>query len=113
MLELAFAYTRIRYGVNLTNAQPATALAASKVPALLIEDEADRNIPIRHAALIMRAARGQIEMWNVAGSDHGGASRVQPDEFKRKVLDWFQSHRTLEVSGFEHVRERSMPIPLK
>lgn len=92
MLEEALLYTRLRYGVNLADAQPRRALSTTKVPVLLIGDEADRNIPPRHTGLLMRSANSNDAVWLVPGAGHGGASTVAPTEFQTRVLGWFQSH---------------------
>jgi uncharacterized protein len=93
MLEAAFLYVRLRYGVNLADAQPKTSVASSGVPALLIAGDADRNIAPRHAFAIMRTAPPQDVLWEVPHADHGGAVRVAGAEFERKVLGWFASHQ--------------------
>jgi pimeloyl-ACP methyl ester carboxylesterase len=93
MLEEALLYTRLRYGVNLADAQPRRALSTIKVPVLLIGDDADHNIPPRHAALLMRSAQSNDAIWHVPRADQGGASSVAPTEFQTKVLGWFHSHQ--------------------
>jgi hypothetical protein len=93
MLEAAFFYVRLRYGVNLADAQPKTSVAASRVPAMLIAGEADRNIAPRHAIEIMHTAPRQDVLWEVPNADHGGAARVAGRAFEGKVLDWFSSHQ--------------------
>jgi uncharacterized protein len=98
-LELAILYSGLRYGVDLAEADPKAALAASKVPALLIDDQADRNIPVRHSLDIMRTAGQQTQLWEVPGADHGGASNVSREEFQQRVLGWFQAHETSSVSS--------------
>jgi pimeloyl-ACP methyl ester carboxylesterase len=93
MLETALFYVRLRYGVNLANAQPKTSVAASRVPAMLIAGDTDRNIAPRHAIAIMRTAPSQDVLWEVPNADHGGAVRVAGPEFERRVLGWFGSHQ--------------------
>jgi fermentation-respiration switch protein FrsA (DUF1100 family) len=93
MLEAALLYVRLRYGVNLTNAQPKTSVAASRVPTLLIAGDADQNIAPKHAIAIMRTAPPQDVLWEVPNADHGGAVRVAGAEFERRVLGWFASHQ--------------------
>jgi uncharacterized protein len=92
MLESAFLYVRLRYGVNLTDAQPKTSVAASGVPTMLIAGDGDRNIAPRHAIAIMRTAPSQDVLWEVPNADHGGAVRVAGAEFERRVLGWFSAH---------------------
>lgn len=94
-LEVALLYSQLRYGVSLADAQPKTSVAASRVPTLLIADDADRNIAPRHAIAIMRAAPSQDVLWEVPNADHGGAIRVAGPEFERRVLGWFDSHQIL------------------
>ncbi len=92
-LEAAFLYVRLRYGVNLADAQPKTSVAESGVPAMLIAGDADRNIAPRHVIAIMRTAPSQDVLWEVPNADHGGAVRVAGAEFERRVLGWFDSHQ--------------------
>jgi uncharacterized protein len=92
VLEFALIYTRVRYGVDLTQADPQAALAQSSVPALLIAGTADRNIPLRHSLSIMRVANSHAELWQVPGANHGGAVNVSPSQFDGRVITWFQTH---------------------
>jgi dipeptidyl aminopeptidase/acylaminoacyl peptidase len=94
MLEAALLYVRLRYDVALADAQPAAAVAASPVPALLIAGMADHNIPARHAVAIMRTAPAEDALWEIAGADHGGAARAAGPMFDSRVLGWFRSHQT-------------------
>jgi hypothetical protein len=94
MLEAALLYVRLRYDVTLADAQPAAAVAASPVPALLIAGMADHNIPARHAVAIMRTAPAEDALWEIAGADHGGAARAAGPMFDSRVLGWFRSHQT-------------------
>jgi pimeloyl-ACP methyl ester carboxylesterase len=65
----------------------------SRVPALLIAGTADRNIPMRHSAELIRTSGSHAQMWVVNGADHGGAASVAHDEFQRRILDWFRDHQ--------------------
>jgi dipeptidyl aminopeptidase/acylaminoacyl peptidase len=93
MLEAALLYVRLRYNVTLADAQPAAAVAASPVPALLIAGMADHNITARHAVAIMRTAPAEDALWEVARADHGGAVRAAGPMFDSRVLGWFRSHQ--------------------
>ena len=93
-IEAAIAYTRLRYDINLVQAAPDSAVKESQVPSLLIAGTADTNIPMHNAQQIQRDCQNHCALWIVRGADHGGASRIQPVEFRRRVLGWFQSHKT-------------------
>jgi uncharacterized protein len=85
------AYVRLRYGVDLRQANPARAVAASGVPVLLIHGLADSNLPPRHSEMI-KAANPTADLWEPAGADHCGASTAAPAEYERRVAGWFAAH---------------------
>lgn len=90
-LEAGLLYARMRYGVDLERTSPRSAVAASKVPVLLIHGLADRNLPPRHSEQI-KAANPAVELWEPAGVGHCGAASVAPAEYERRVVGWFESH---------------------
>jgi fermentation-respiration switch protein FrsA (DUF1100 family) len=92
VLEVAIAYSRVRYGIYLPDAEPKAAVELSRVPALLIAGTADKNIPPHNARELEAACPSHCTLWMVEGAEHGGASSVDPAEFQRRILDWFQSH---------------------
>jgi uncharacterized protein len=93
IVNTAFAYARLRYGLNFDEASPEHRLAASRVPALIIAGLSDRNIPPRHAQQIMKTTSGNCQLWLVPGADHTTAASVAPEEFEHRVLSWFGTHR--------------------
>jgi fermentation-respiration switch protein FrsA (DUF1100 family) len=92
ILEIAIAYTRVRYGVYLPDADPEAAVKRSRVPVLLIAGTADMNIPMHHAQELQTACPTHCTLWIVPGAEHGGASTVAHAEFERRILDWFRAH---------------------
>jgi uncharacterized protein len=91
-VEFAEFYTQIRYGIDLDEASPAKALAQTRVPVLLIHGTADVNIPPHHSQKLAQVANRSTELWLVPGAGHCGAWAVAPDQFPRRVLDWFALH---------------------
>jgi hypothetical protein len=92
VIEVAILYTRLRYGIRLTDASPHSAVEESKTPTLLIAGTADNNIPMHHAVELYRDCASHCVLWIVKGADHGGASTVAPVEFRTRILQWFQQH---------------------
>ena len=90
-LAAGMEYVRLRYGVDLMQADPAQAVAQSGVPVLLIHGLGDRNLPPRHSEMI-RTARPTVALWEPVGADHCGASTAAPAEYQRRVTDWFREH---------------------
>jgi uncharacterized protein len=92
MVNSAFLYARLRYGLDFDQASPEGKLAASHVPALLIAGLDDRNIPARHSIQIVKLAGVQTQLWLVAGAGHTSAASVDSAAFERRVIGWFAAH---------------------
>lgn len=84
-------YARLRYGIDFRNADPAGAVAATKVPVLLIHGLADNNLPPRHSEMI-KAGNPAVVLWEPAGAEHCGASMTAPAEYERRVVAWFEDN---------------------
>lgn len=79
-------------GFPSAEVSPQRAVEARPFPVLLICDTADNVLPCRHAERIYRAARGPKSLWVVPGAFHTGALGIQPVEFKKRVLDFFERY---------------------
>ena len=86
---------RAEHIANLPAAEvsPMKAVAARAFPVLLICDGAAVALPCRHTKMIFDAAIGRKEMWIVPEADHTAALGYQPEEFRRRVLAFFDSAR--------------------
>jgi pimeloyl-ACP methyl ester carboxylesterase len=91
-VDVGFLYVRLRYGLNMETASPEQAVVGTHVPVLLIHGLSDRNIPSYHSDQIQAHNRRDVALWKVAGAVHTGAHTVAPQEFERRVLDWFSIH---------------------
>jgi hypothetical protein len=98
VIESGILYARWRYGVDLAQDDPAQAVAASRVPVLLIHGLVDTNIPSYNSEMILSASNGHnpdVSLWEPPNAGHCGAMGAEPDEFESRVVGWFQSHETL------------------
>ena len=77
-------------GFPAAGVSPEHAVAARSFPVLLICDEKDTTLPCRHAKIIYAAARGPKSLWKVPGAFHTAALGFAPEEFRRRVLDFFR-----------------------
>jgi hypothetical protein len=77
-------------GFSPAGVSPEHAVAARSFPVLLICDEKDTTLPCRHAKRIYAAARGPKSLWVVPGAFHTAALGFAPEEFRRRVLDFFR-----------------------
>jgi len=97
VIEISFVYSRWKYGFNLQHVSPMEVVSGTKVPVLLIHGQIDGNIPVRHSRRI-KALVPAVVVWEVPSADHCGAVTVAPEEFKRRVVDWFESHSIVTPS---------------
>jgi hypothetical protein len=96
VVEFGILYARWKYGVDLAQDNPAQAVAASRVPVLLIHGLIDNNIPPYNSEMILAASEGRnrdVSLWEPPDAGHCGAMGAEPDEFERRVVGWFQSHQ--------------------
>ena len=77
-------------GFPAAGVSPERAVASRSFPVLLICDEKDTTLPCRHAKIIYAAARGPKSLWRVPGAFHTAALGFAPEEFRRRVLDFFR-----------------------
>lgn len=95
-IEAGFLYARWKYGIDLEQASPQNAVAASSIPVLLIHGKKDTNLPPRHSEQIearSRAHNSAVLLWEPAEAGHCGAAGAEPEEYERRVTGWFESHR--------------------
>lgn len=91
-VDVAFLYVRLHYGLNMEDASPEDAIARTKTPVLLIHGLSDTNIPPYHSDLIRAKNPSTVLVWKVPGAFHTGAHAAAPEEFDRRVLQWFGEH---------------------
>jgi alpha-beta hydrolase superfamily lysophospholipase len=93
ILELAMLYDRVRYGVDLDQVSPESAVGRSHTPVLLIYGSDDANTPPRHARRIHQGNPALVTLWEIPTSSHTGAWAARPGEFERRVLGWLSPGR--------------------
>ena len=91
-VETGFLAVRWTFGLDMDAASPEDAVSHSKVPVFLIHGLADRNIPSFQSVEIQSRNPSHIVLWREAGAGHCGTHSVAPQEFERRVLDWFAEH---------------------
>jgi uncharacterized protein len=94
-VDVGFLYVRLRYGFNMEDASPKRAVARTTTPVMLIHGLRDRNIPPFHSDEIHASNPDDVVVWKVPGAVHTRAHQVAPEEFERRVLNWFESHPSI------------------
>jgi alpha-beta hydrolase superfamily lysophospholipase len=92
LIESGMLYARWRYGVDFDDASPEATVAATRTPVMLIHGLADDNVyPVQSER--MAAANPRVVLWEPPKACHTCALGTVPDEFERRVIGWFESHR--------------------
>lgn len=98
MIDAALWYAQFRYGIALNAANPIDGIRQSCTPVLLIHGLADNNIPPTSSVALHNGAPNRTVLWLVPNAGHCGASAVDQQQFNRRVLQWFQGHRSVCTS---------------
>lgn len=91
MVGLALFYARHRYGIDVSEANPAEAVAQSQVPMLLIGDEKDVDIPPHHVEDLGKL-NPEAVVWIAKGAPHTGAWSTDPGVFERYTTGFVARH---------------------
>lgn len=78
-------------GFPAAEVSPEKSVATRSFAVLLICDGQDTTLPCRHSKRIYAAARGPKQLWEVPAAFHTAALGYAPEEFRRRVLDFFHS----------------------
>jgi dipeptidyl aminopeptidase/acylaminoacyl peptidase len=84
-------YARVVDGLDFREVSPLRSIRAASTPILLIHGLADFRTPPSNSRELASANAGD-PLWLVAGAHHTGASSAAPEEFRKRVLGWFQAH---------------------
>lgn len=84
-------YARVRYGLDLRQVAPVEAMRQTRTPILLIHGIEDQRTPCWHSERLAQANPNAV-LWLVPKADHVSVSRVDPQGFRQRVLDWFARH---------------------
>lgn len=97
---LDFFLTRL-YGYRISDVSPATHLAESETPTMIIHGEMDSKVPPYHARVLARAcglAQDEIDggesegLWLLPDAEHVQAYRMMPERYVEKVDSFFERH---------------------
>jgi fermentation-respiration switch protein FrsA (DUF1100 family) len=84
-------YARWVDGVNLERVSPVRDIGHAPTPILLIHGLSDSRTPFSDSQRLARA-NPRNALWLVPNAEHIGAVVAAPEEFSRRVLEWFGGH---------------------
>src|ERR1700723_1922006 len=88
----ALGAARNEGGFDPDEISPEKAVTVRAFPVLLICGTEDHRIPCRHAERIYAAASGPKELWIVRGAGHASALGRAPEEYEKRVIDFFEKY---------------------
>ena len=98
-VEVGFWTARLRYGLDLDLANPASHLLHTRTPVLLIHGLDDTNVPPRHASYMHAANPAMLTLWLVNGARHVGAWKKEGKAYESRVLGFFAAHEPARVQA--------------
>lgn len=97
-VKTAFEYAKVRYGIDLENASPISAIEQIRTPILLIHGLADTETPPGES-MELANRNSRAVLWLVPRAKHVGAYAANPAMFSARVLNWFAEHADSEPNN--------------
>ena len=82
---------RTVFGVDIGKLSPEVSAAALNYPILVIHGTADTRIPPDHGERVREAVQHDSQIWLVPGVEHVDSFTTYPDEYVRRVAEYFES----------------------
>ena len=90
--ELMLLQFRPRLGVSPSQLRPIDCLATIGCPVLIMSGTADAHTTAEDTRAMYAAAQEPRELWMVEGADHEDLHDFAPDEYRPRVLRFFEQH---------------------
>jgi hypothetical protein len=88
IVQTGTEHVKLRYGINLSQADTLMAVRAAHVPILLIHGLDDERTSPANSRALAAANPQWVQLWLVPGAGHTAASKADPAEFQPRVLEW-------------------------
>jgi len=92
VVQTGLLYTRLVYGLDLRQASPIAGMRSTSVPILLIHGTADDHIPPEESGAPHALNPQSTTLWLVADAAHIASLSTSPQEYARRVVEWFRAH---------------------
>ena len=79
------------YGIDISELVPEVSVVQLDYPILVIHGMADERVPFGHAERVHRSAHPDSSIWLVPDVGHVDAFLTYPDEYERRVVEYFES----------------------
>jgi pimeloyl-ACP methyl ester carboxylesterase len=91
IVPLTLFFTKIRLGVDPEKWSPIYHIEKiAPRPVLIIQGEGDARMPVTEGQALFNAALEPKDLWTVPLADHGGIQEVDPIEYQKRILKFFE-----------------------
>lgn len=91
LVHLTKLYGILFLRINIDDASPVDNIKNIKGPILLIHAEKDSQIPVSEAYLLHNANK-KAQLWIVENAEHGMSYSINPEEYEKKVIVFFEGN---------------------
>ncbi|MCH8945985.1 MAG: prolyl oligopeptidase family serine peptidase [Nanoarchaeota archaeon] len=88
---LTSLYAKIFLGMEISELSPEEHVKSINTPILFIHGTKDSQIPVEHSKILHKNAPNS-QLWLVQGADHGMSYSNNPEEYKKRVMEFFDKH---------------------
>jgi fermentation-respiration switch protein FrsA (DUF1100 family) len=88
---LTSLYAKIFLGMKISELSPEEHVKSINTPILFIHGTKDSQIPVEHSKILHKNAPNS-QLWLVQGADHGMSYSNNPEEYKKRVMEFFDKH---------------------
>ena len=85
-------FGRAFYGLDFSTVRPVESIKHVSAPILLIHGTADSRTPVTDSQALAAAKPDTTELWLVPGAEHVKSFATNPEEYSRRVVEWFREH---------------------
>lgn len=86
-------YGLLFFKINANEVSPLNSIKEFESPILLIHGEKDSQIPVENTRLLYENSnKNRTELWIVPNADHGMAFALYPEEYKNRIIQFFDKH---------------------
>lgn len=86
-------YVLLFFKINVNEVSPLASIQKMDSPILLIHGEEDSQIPVKNTELLYENSdKSKTELWIVPDAGHGMAFALYPDEYKNRVIQFFDKN---------------------
>lgn len=90
LIPVTIWFARLRLGFDPEACAPIHHIGQLSRPVLILQGGSDARMPVTEGQSLYDAAKEPKQLWIVPTADHGGVQAAAPEEYKKRILDFFE-----------------------